>query len=77
MGNFSFGEERIGPTYCMNCIRMCMNELNFENKSKKLEVNPNPKTVTRNATQLQPVVTSLFDVEILSFTQHYKGYKIL
>jgi hypothetical protein len=68
MGNFSFGEEWIGLTYCMNCICMCMNELNFENKSKKLEVNPNPKIVTHNATQLQPAITSLFEVKILSST---------
>jgi hypothetical protein len=25
-----FGEERIGPMYCMNFICMCRNELNFE-----------------------------------------------
>jgi hypothetical protein len=52
----------------MNCICMCRNELNFENKSKKLEVNLNPKIVTHNATQLQLAITSLFEVQILSFT---------
>jgi hypothetical protein len=50
------------------CICMCMNELNFEKQiENKLEVNSNrKKIVTRNVTQLQPAVTSVFKTEILS-----------
>jgi hypothetical protein len=49
---------------------MCMNELNLKNKLKKLGVKSNKKTVTRNVTQLQLTITSLFEIEILSFTHH-------
>jgi hypothetical protein len=46
-----------------------MNELNFEKQTKnKLEVNSNWKIVPHNDTQLQLAVTSLFEIEILSFT---------
>jgi hypothetical protein len=54
-----------------------MIELNQKNKLKKLEVNPNKKIVTHNATQIQLVVTSLFHIEILRFTHRWKGYKVL
>jgi hypothetical protein len=68
MGNFSFGEEQIGLTYCMICICMCMNELNFENKLNQCKLTTNKKTVKHKVTQFQLVVTSLFEVKILSFT---------
>jgi hypothetical protein len=46
-----------------------MIELNFEEQiENKLEVNSNRKTVTRNATQLQLVVTSLSEIRIQSST---------
>jgi hypothetical protein len=32
LAKLSFGEVQIGTTYCMNCICMCRNELNFEKK---------------------------------------------
>jgi hypothetical protein len=42
-----------------------MIELNFE---EQIEVNSNwKKTITRNIAQIQPVVTSLSEIEILSF----------
>jgi hypothetical protein len=48
MGNFSFGEERVGPTYCLNCICVCMNESNFGKQTKtdlKLIQTGKPKLV--------------------------------
>jgi hypothetical protein len=36
--SFSFGEERIGPTYYIICIHMCINESNLE---KQIETNKN------------------------------------
>jgi hypothetical protein len=46
-----------------------MIELNFEEQiENKLEVNSNRKNKTRNVTQFQPAVTSLFETKILSFT---------
>jgi hypothetical protein len=50
MANFSFGEERIGPTCVMFYICICMIELNLKNKSKQLEINSNQKITTCNAT---------------------------
>jgi hypothetical protein len=46
-----------------------MIELNFEEQiENKIEVNSNwKKTITRNIAQIQPVVTSLSEIEILSF----------
>jgi hypothetical protein len=43
MGKLFFGEEWVGPTYCMMfCICICMIELNFEEQiENKIEVNPN------------------------------------
>jgi hypothetical protein len=52
----------------MDRICMCINELNFENQSKKHEDNSNPKTIICNGTQHQLVVTSLSEIEILSST---------
>jgi PIN domain nuclease of toxin-antitoxin system len=52
----------------MNYICLCMNELNLKNKPKKLELNSNKKIVTRNVTQLQLAVISLFEIKILSST---------
>jgi hypothetical protein len=49
---------------------MCMNELNLKNRPKKLEVNSNKKTITHKVTQLQPAVTSLCEVKILSYVHH-------
>jgi hypothetical protein len=63
----SFGEEWIGPICCMICI--CMIELNFEEQiENKLEVNSNRINVNRNTTQIQLVVTSLSEIEILRST---------
>jgi hypothetical protein len=36
----------------------------------KLKVNSNRKTITHNIAQIQRDVTSLFETEILSFTNH-------
>jgi hypothetical protein len=53
----------------MSCICIGMIELNFEEQiENKLEVNSNRKTVTRRATQLQLVVTSLSEIRIQSST---------
>jgi hypothetical protein len=77
LGKLFLGEEWIGPTYCMICICMCMIELNFEKQiENKLEVNSNWKTVTRNVTQLQLAITSLFEIKILSFTTVRKVTKL-
>jgi hypothetical protein len=43
--NFSFGEERIGLTYCMMCICMCINELNLE---KQIETNINQLQIRKS-----------------------------
>jgi hypothetical protein len=67
------------------CVVLCANALVLAHlvcilvrtNQNKLEVNSNRKTVTRNVIQFQLVVTSLFEIEILSFTHRYKGYKIL
>jgi hypothetical protein len=50
MGNFSFGEERIGPTYYMICICMCMSDLDFENKLNQRKLTPNKKTIKHMVT---------------------------
>jgi hypothetical protein len=51
----------------MICI--CMIELNFEEQiENKLEVNSNRINVNRNTTQIQLVVTSLSEIEILRST---------
>jgi hypothetical protein len=56
---------------------MCTKELNFEKQIEtNLKLTQTGKNVTRNITQLQPAVTSLFETEILSSTHRLKGYKI-
>jgi hypothetical protein len=79
LGKLFFGEEWIGPTCCMicMCICICMIELNLKSKLKKLEVNSNQKSVTRNVTQIQLAVTSLSEIEILRSTHRCKGYEII
>jgi hypothetical protein len=44
---------------------------------RNLESSQNKKTVSCNVTQLQLVITSSFEIEILSSTPCLKGYKIL
>jgi hypothetical protein len=74
---FPFGEERIGPTYCMNCICMCMNKMNLENHKKKqpelkskesFKLNQNKKIVSYNIVQLQSVKKNSFEIRIQSST---------
>jgi hypothetical protein len=69
MGNLFFWWGTDKTDMC-HVFHMHMNDwVNFEEQiENKLEVNSNRKTITRNATQIQPVVTCLSEIKILRST---------